>query len=419
MKSVVMITLGCKVNQYDTHAMSDLLKRAGYCVFFGLQPADIYIINTCTVTNMADKKSRQMIERAKRLNPDALVCVCGCMAQKDAQAVLSIPGVSCVLGTGDRENIVRILDDAQNGRVNGVGEVSSEFEELPVLSHGENTRGYLKIQEGCENFCSYCIIPYVRGKERSRSFENILAEAKTLTQTGIRELVLTGIHVSSYQDSGRDLADLICALSGIPGLARIRLGSLEQSIMTEHFLRRVSKVSQLCPHFHLSLQSGCDAVLKRMNRKYTADEYAHSIALIRRYYAAPAITTDVITGFPGETEEEFVQTEAFVRKTGFAKLHVFPYSEREGTVAAKMPHSVPMNLRRERANRLISLGKELEAQYLDSFLDTEQEVLFEQETGQGLCVGHTERYIRVIAHAKPNEMKKVLLKERKDDMIFA
>ncbi len=412
---VCAYTLGCKVNQYDTNAMLELMAAEGFSVVPWGQTADIYLINTCTVTNTADRKSRNMIRRAVKQNPDAVVCVCGCLAQKAAEAVLRIPGVDAAVGTDDRAHIVEIVRECLAGKpvnaVHDVGQKDLAYEEIGVKTSGELTRGYIKVQEGCNNFCSYCIIPYVRGRVRSRRSADVEAEARALAKNGVKEIVLTGIHISSYgTDSKESLIGLLGRLNAVPGILRIRLGSLEPHILTDGFLRELSGLNKICPHFHVSLQSGSTAVLHRMNRKYTAEEYAEYIGTVRRYYAAPAITTDVITGFPGESEEEFECTRRFADQIGFSRVHVFPYSEREGTPAAHMPGAVPVAVRRRRAQQLIADGKRIEQRYMTQFLQTAQEVLFEEVDRTGAAVGYTDRYLRVAAAGgRPGSCENVLL----------
>ncbi|HBU12700.1 MAG TPA: tRNA (N(6)-L-threonylcarbamoyladenosine(37)-C(2))-methylthiotransferase MtaB [Clostridiales bacterium] len=393
--------------------MLELLTAAGCKQVPWGERADIYLVNTCTVTNIADKKSRNMIRRAIGQNPDGVVCVCGCLAQKERQKLLDELGVSAVIGTEDRCGIVRIVRDCLAGKhVNAVRDIAAarEFEALGVKTSGELTRGYIKIQEGCGNFCSYCIIPYVRGPVRSRPAESILGEARALAEGGVREVVLTGIHISSYgQDGGESLLAMLGGLAQVKGVVRIRLGSMEPPVFTEGFARALSGIKKVCPHFHVSLQSGSAGVLLRMNRKYTPGEYKGFLRNIRKYYDAPAITTDVITGFPGETEEEFLETARFVQDAGFARLHVFPYSEREGTPAAKMGGRVPPDVRKARAKQLAEMGETLLNRYRDQFAGTKQLVLFEQERG-GHSYGYTDRYVRVrAAGGYAGQMKKVLL----------
>ena len=419
---VAAYTLGCKVNQYDTNAMVELLLHAGFTqVGFG-QEAEVYLVNTCTVTNMADKKSRNMIRRIHHRYPHAIICVCGCLAQRDSEEVSRIEGVNAVVGTEDRRNIVSVINACLNGgKTCRVREINSgeTFEELSVQTSGELERGYIKIQEGCNNFCSYCIIPYVRGRVRSRGRQDILKEARALASSGVQEIVLTGIHISSYgQENGEPLLGMLQDLNALRGIRRIRLGSLEPHILEQPFLQELYGLKKICPHFHVSLQSGCDSVLSRMNRKYTAEEFAQYIENVRRIYENPAVTTDVITGFPGETEEDFEETVRFIKQVGFSRMHVFPYSEREGTPAAAMGGSVPMQLRRERANRLIDAGKNMEKEYALRFLDTVQEVLFEQEAKDGLAEGYTDRYLRVHAKGRPGMLERILLNRYEDGILY-
>lgn len=419
MKKAAAYTLGCKVNQYDTQAMLELLQKDGYEIVSFHTKADVYIINTCTVTNIADRKSRQAIARAADLNPEAVIVVAGCLSQRSAEELLQMRGVRAVLGTADRSMIVRIVEKAKNEKVNAVATENSAFENLSVKTSGEMTRGYIKIQEGCNHYCSYCIIPYVRGPARSRPLPDILDEARILAESGVREVVLTGINISSYKTGdGGSLADVLAAMNRTRGLLRIRLGSLEPGLLTPEFLQRLAGIQKLCPHFHVSMQSGSDGVLARMNRKYTTREYAHTIENIRSVFDNPAVTTDIITGFPGETEEEFEETLKFVRDINFSKLHVFPYSERTGTKAAGMAGKVPMELRKKRANILIALGKEEEYAYIKSFLSKEEAVLFERMAADGLAEGHTGRYVKVRAAARPNDYDIVLMQTQKNDILL-
>jgi len=419
MKKAAAVTLGCKVNQYDTQAMLELLQNDGYEIVPFNSKADVYIVNTCTVTGMADKKSRQAISRATQTNPDAVICVAGCLTQRAGEEVLRIKGVSAVLGTADRGNIVSIIERAMRGSVNAVRPADDKFEELAVRSGGEKTRGHLKIQEGCNQYCAYCIIPAVRGPARSRSYAGILEEARALAGSGIKETVLTGINISSYAAAtGENLADVLEGLDGLTGIERIRLGSLEPVLLSPGFLDRISRVEKLCPHFHVSLQSGSDRVLARMNRTYTTREYAGVIQNIRSVFDRPAVTTDVIAGFPGETEEEFTETRAFLKEIRFARLHVFPYSERTGTAAVKLPGKVINSVKKARANILIEQGREDERAFRESFIGTREEVLFEHPAPAGLAEGYTGRYIRVRAAGVPREISSVLLKSLKSDIIF-
>ena len=399
--------------------MKEQFEKKGYrTVSFGKQ-SDIVVVNTCTVTGTADKKSRSMIRRAAKLGK---VIVAGCMAQKDSDKALSFDGVYAAIGTDGRKRIVDIADEILLGKegINNVRDIDTcGFENISVTTSGERTRGTIKIQEGCNNFCSYCIIPYVRGRSRSRKLDEIVKEAQELAAGGAKELVLTGIHIASYNDEGKDLADVVKELDSLD--VRIRLGSLETGIIDEDFVKRLSYSENLCPHFHLSLQSGSKTVLKRMNRKYTPQEYLNMLELLRKYFDTPAITTDIITGFPGETIDEFEETERFVKTAGFSRLHVFPFSAREGTKAYDMKPKVPIAAARERAKKLILIGEELEHEYLSSLIGRNDEVLFEEESEvfPGLTEGYSKRYVRVAANAKENECAQVRLEEIKDNVIFA
>ncbi|MEI6101336.1 MAG: tRNA (N(6)-L-threonylcarbamoyladenosine(37)-C(2))-methylthiotransferase MtaB, partial [Eubacteriales bacterium] len=410
-------TLGCKVNQYDTQAMLELLQQAGYeIVPFG-QKADVYIINSCTVTNMADRKSRQMIGRAVQLNEDAVVVVAGCLTQRSGEEILAMPGVRAVLGTGDRGKIASIVQKARQEKVNAVATDKPDFENLSVHSGGNMTRGYIKIQEGCNQYCSYCIIPYVRGRARSRPLAGILEEARSLTGSRVREVVLTGINISSYRDGDFKLADVLEGLDRIDGLDRIRLGSLEPGLLTPAFIAGIARINKLCPHFHVSLQSGSDSVLARMNRTYTTEAYAAVIQNLRQAFDNPAITTDVITGFPGESDAEFRETQDFIGRIGFSRLHVFPYSQRTGTKATQLPGAVPVELRKSRASELIAIGRGQEYAYSSGFVGRAEEVLFEHSLGGGWAEGHTTRYVKVHAKAEPYDLKLILMTTLKNDIL--
>ena len=409
--TVAFCTLGCKVNQYDSQAMLELFERAGYVAAPFSRPADVYVINTCTVTGTGDKKSRQMIRRAARLNPEAAIVVTGCMAQRVAEGLL-LPGVRLVLGTQRRGEVVTLLERAlaQADPVIAVEALAAgtPFEALTVRRSEGHTRATLKIQEGCQNHCAYCIIPSVRGPIRSRPMEEIRAEAKRLVGEGFQEIVVTGIHLSSY---GKDLGGtegLMDALRAIAdsGVQRIRLGSLEPGIVTETFVQSLSDIPAICPQFMLALQSGSDTVLARMGRRYTTSQYARAVEQIRAVYPNAALTTDVMTGFPGETDEEFAQTLAFVQQTGFARIHVFPYSRREGTRAASMPGQVDKAIKEARAAELIALGSQLEAQYMQRWIGRTCSVLFEEPCAGG-AVGYTPEYVRVVADGTPGEIQAV------------
>ncbi len=399
MKTVAFHTLGCKVNQYDSQAMLELFERAGYQPGDFDQPCDVYVVNTCTVTGTGDKKSMQAVRRARRLNPAADIIVCGCMAQRDGEKLLADTDARLILGTARRAEIVTLLEQAQreHTRLCAVTDVRrAAFEPLLITHQEGRTRATLKIQEGCDRFCTYCIIPYVRGGIRSRSVQDVRDEAARLAQAGYREIVLTGIHLTSY---GRDLKNgdtllsVIRAIHDIAGVERIRLGSLEPVIATADFARALGEMPKLCPQFHLALQSGCDSVLRRMRRRYDTAAFRESAQALRAVFPDCALTTDVMSGFPGETDAEHRQSLDFCREMRFARMHVFPYSEREGTAAATMPDPVPRHIREERARELIALGAGMAEDYRRAQLGTVRRVLFEQ-CAEGVSVGYTPEYMR-------------------------
>lgn len=468
MKKAALHNLGCKVNGYETAAMREMLAAAGYEIVPFAEGADIYIINTCTVTNIADRKSRQMLHRARKMNPDAVVVAAGCYVQ--AQEDTLHPADSCVdivIGNNRKKDLLRILEEYMRGREEGSGEKlyqevqcgrqveerrrsgdihplsrvidinhTGEYEELQLSKPGEHTRAYIKVQDGCNQFCSYCIIPFARGRVRSRSLESVLEEVRSLAAGGCREVVLTGIHLSSYgidfqkapDQSGQkdaepgetdhcerekiweggtqtDLLALIQAVHEVDGILRIRLGSLEPRIITEEFVRAAASLPKLCPHFHLSLQSGCDATLKRMNRRYTTKEYYEKCELLRKYFGNPALTTDIIVGFPGETEEEFAASMAFVEQVNFYETHIFKYSRREGTRAAAMEHQVPESVKAERSRQMLELDKRRQTAYERSFLGKEVEVLVEERVtidGREYQTGHTREYLKIALDLEEN-----------------
>lgn len=400
--------LGCKVNAYETQSMEQLLASAGYeIVDFEKEPADIYIINTCSVTNMADRKSRQMLHRARKLNPDAIVIAAGCYVQASAEEVLKDESVDIIVGNNKKIDIVAIIEEYLKDRkerknVIDIGS-TDEYENLSIETVYDHTRAYIKVQDGCNQFCTYCIIPYTRGRIRSRNMKEILPEVERLSRKGYKEVVLTGIHLSSY---GRDFEDkrenplieLIEAVNDIEGIRRIRLGSLEPCIVTEEFAERLAALPKICPHFHLSLQSGCDATLKRMNRRYNTAEYENGCNILRKYFADPAITTDVIVGFPQETEEEFAGTEEFLKRIHFFEMHIFKYSRRKGTVADKMPGQVADAVKNLRSDKLLLLDKEMSREYREKFIGKEASVLFEEKisvNGEEYYIGHTKTYVKV------------------------
>ena len=401
-KKAALHNLGCKVNAYETEAMQELLEDSGYEIVPFHEKADIYIINTCTVTNMADRKSRQMLHRARKMNPDAIVAACGCYVQEKPEEVADC--VDIVIGNNRKKEIVHILEEYEKGREGirkdlvDIGH-TREYEDLHLSRTAEHTRAYIKVQDGCNQFCSYCIIPYARGRVRSRSMESVREEVETLAGNGYQEVVLTGIHLSSYGiDTGTDLLSLIRTVHEVAGIKRIRLGSLEPRIITEEFAEAIAGLPKMCPHFHLSLQSGCTETLKRMNRRYTAEEYYEKCELLRKYFRNPALTTDVIVGFPGETEEEFKASRDFIDKVDFYETHVFKYSRREGTKAADMPDQVPEEEKTRRSNILLDLSRKKQAAYEQRLLGTTQEVLIEEEirrNGEIYQVGHTREYVKV------------------------
>lgn len=429
-KIVSIFTLGCKVNQYETQAMRELFEKRGYNVIFDGEIADIYIINTCTVTNIGDKKSRQFIRRANRNNPDAIIAAVGCYAQMSPQEVLSIDGVNIIIGTNDRNKIVDIVEKCKpNEKINSVDDIMKvkQFEEMSVKNIMGKTRAFLKIQEGCNQYCSYCIIPYARGPIRSRSKPEIIDEIKNLVDKGFKEVVLTGIHVASYGkdlNSDETLIDILKEVNNIEGLKRVRLSSLEPTIFTDEFLRELSQLNKICHHFHLSLQSGCNSVLKRMNRRYTTEQYRDIVNKIREIYPKIALTTDIIVGFPGETEEEFNITYNFVKEIGFSEIHVFKYSPRKGTPAAGYKNQVDGLTKRYRSERLIELGKQLKRDYYIMFIGKNKEVLFEMLAGKitGYIEGYTDNYLKVLAPSddiKEGELAMVRLKGLKQNYILA
>ncbi len=404
-KTISMFTLGCKVNQYESEAVSSIFEQNGYEIVAFEQSSDVYIINTCTVTNLSDRKSRQAIRKAKKTNPNSIVVVMGCYAQTSSADVLKIPEVNLVIGTKDRAKIIEYISRIEAGecKINAVDNImiSRDFEELKVSSYKERTRAYLKIQEGCSQFCSYCIIPYARGPIRSRQPEEILKEVRELSKNGFLEIVLTGIHIASY---GRELKttsllDIIQKINEIEGIKRIRLGSLEPTTITEEFISVAKKTPKLCPHYHLSLQSGCDNTLKAMNRKYTTEEYKNSIELLKKNISDVAITTDIMVGFPGETVEDFETSLNFARDIGFSKIHVFKYSPRKGTPAAKYDNQISSEEKERRSQLMLNLSEELERQYLKSYIGKKMEVLYEQELQgkEGYIEGLTKNYIRVMS----------------------
>lgn len=412
MKKAALHNLGCKVNAYETEAMQHLLEEAGYEIVPFTQKADVYVINTCSVTNMADRKSRQMLHKAKKNNPDSIVVAAGCYVQTSEKEVLNDLSVDIVIGNDRKHDLVRLLEeyslDSVNDTVDDINDGKHDFEELFIDQTKEHTRAFIKVQDGCNQFCSYCIIPYARGRVRSRRFENVIAEVERLAANGFKEVVLTGIHLSSYGvdfEEATGLLELIQAVNAVKGIERIRLGSLEPKIVTEHFASELSKLDKICPHFHLSLQSGCDATLKRMNRKYTTKEYERGCELLRKYFVHPAITTDVIVGFPGETEEEFEQTKAYLEHIHFYEMHIFKYSKRKGTRAAVMPDQIDEQIKAARSEKLIALGHDMSKEFRKLYIGKNEEVLFEEKAVIGdkeYFVGYTKEYVKVAKETDEN-----------------
>lgn len=412
MKKAALHNLGCKVNAYETEAMQHLLEEAGYEIVPFTQKADVYVINTCSVTNMADRKSRQMLHKAKKNNPDSIVVAAGCYVQTSEKEVLNDLSVDIVIGNDRKHDLVRLLEeyslDSVNDTVDDINDGKHDFEELFIDQTKEHTRAFIKVQDGCNQFCSYCIIPYARGRVRSRRFENVIAEVERLAANGFKEVVLTGIHLSSYGvdfEEATGLLELIQAVNAVKGIERIRLGSLEPKIVTEHFASELSKLDKICPHFHLSLQSGCDETLKRMNRKYTTKEYERGCELLRKYFVHPAITTDVIVGFPGETEEEFEQTKAYLEHIHFYEMHIFKYSKRKGTRAAVMPDQIDEQVKAARSEKLIALGHDMSKEFRKFYIGKNEEALFEEKAVIGdkeYFVGYTKEYVKVAKETDEN-----------------
>ncbi len=402
-KRAALHNLGCKVNAYETEAMRQLLEEAGYEIVDFSETADVYVVNTCSVTNIADRKSRQMLRRARRQNPDGILAAAGCYVQTKTEDVRKDADVDIMIGNNKKRDLVRMIEEfeADRKKTEAVAPIHQKqpYEELKLDRTAEHTRAFLKIQDGCNQFCSYCVIPYARGRARSRAFPEILEEAERLSANGCQEVVLTGIHLSSYgTDTGESLIHLIRETAKIKGIRRIRLGSLEPMIVTEAFAEKLSKIDKICPHFHLSLQSGCDATLKRMNRKYSTEEYKRSCEFLRKHFSHPAITTDVIVGFPGETEEEFSETELFLKEMRFYEMHIFKYSRREGTKAAALPEQVSEQVKAKRSERLIALADEMSEEFRRHYLGKETEALMEEPfeyNGRRYFAGYTKEYVKV------------------------
>lgn len=399
MKKVAFCTLGCKVNQYETNAMQELFIKSGYEVLDFEEKADVYVINTCTVTNMSDKKSRQMIRRAKQLNPNSIVAAVGCYAQVSKNTLQQIEEIDLILGNNEKKEIVKYIEEFEQEKLVHLEDVmhQMEFVDLGTTVHMEKTRAVIKVQDGCDRFCSYCIIPYARGRVRSRKIESVMEEIETLAKNGVKEVVITGIHIASYGKELKEnigLIDLLEKINSVEGIKRIRLGSLEPTIINEKFLERLTKLEKICHHFHLSLQSGCNETLKRMNRRYTTIEFKKVVTLLRNAYKDVILTTDIIVGFPGETEEEFNKTYEFLKDIAFYKMHVFKYSRRKGTKADLMENQVSPIVQEERSKKLLELSDENQKEYNNSYVGKKVEVLFEEQQGDSIK-GHTSNYLMV------------------------
>jgi len=422
MKKVALHNLGCKVNAYETEAMQEMLEHAGYEIVPFQEGADIYVINTCTVTNIADRKSRQMLHRARKMNPDAVVVAAGCYVQAQAEKQVIDPCIDIVLGNNKKQDLLTALQayEEAHGDLREVIDINhtKEYENLHLTKQGEHTRAYIKVQDGCNQFCSYCIIPYARGRVRSRAKEDVVAEVTDLAKNGYQEVVLTGIHLSSYGidfENEDNLLSLIRAVHEIEGIKRIRLGSLEPRIITEEFVQAIAALPKMCLHFHLSLQSGCNETLKRMNRRYTSEEFYEKCEILRKYFEKPALTTDVIVGFPQETEEEFETTYEFLKKICFYETHIFKYSKREGTKAAVMQGQIPEQIKAKRS--AIELGEKNRRAYEESFLGKTVEVLVEEKSdvnGKEMWTGHTKEYMKIALESEKNLQNCILNVQIKD-----
>ena len=429
MKKVAFYTLGCKVNQYETEAMLEMFKNDGYVQVDSEDFADVYVINTCTVTHMSDRKSRQYIRRMKKKNPDAIIAVVGCYSQVSPEEILDIEEVNLVMGTNERRQIVEEIKkiDAKNNKVSTVDDIMKvrAFEEIEISQANGRTRAFIKIQDGCDRFCTYCIIPYARGgKVRSRDLESIVSEVEKLVLNGYKEVVLTGIHVASYgkdiKDENTNLLKVIKTINEIDGIERIRLSSVEPVLFTDEFVSEVSKMEKVCPHYHLSLQSGCDETLKRMNRRYTTKEYKEIVDRLRENIPNVAITTDVIVGFPGETNDEFKATYEFLKDIELSQMHVFKYSPRKGTPAATMDNQIDPQMKQIRSDKLLNLNKENFAKFAGKFIGKEMDVLFESSVAENTYEGLTTNYIRVLVKSDKDihgEILKVKLTDIKDEYV--
>ena len=407
MKKVAFCTLGCKVNQYETNAMQEQFIKSGYEIVEFEEKAEIYVVNTCTVTNMSDKKSRQMIRRAKQLNPNSIVAAVGCYAQVSKNDLEQIEELDLILGNNEKKEIVQYIEKFEKEKLIYLSDVMQQryFVDFGTTVHMEKTRAVIKVQDGCDRFCSYCIIPYARGRVRSRNIESVIQEVESLAKNGVKEIVITGIHIASYGKDFKEnkgLIDLLEQINTIEGIKRIRLGSLEPTIIDENFLERLVKLEKICHHFHLSLQSGCDETLKRMNRKYTTIQFEKVVTLLRKAYSDVVLTTDIIVGFPGETEEEFNKTYEFLKNIAFYKMHVFKYSRRKGTKADLMGNQVATTIQEERSKRLIELSEQNQNEYNKKYIGEKVEVLFEEKHGENIK-GHTQNYL--VVNVKNEEIK--------------
>lgn len=427
MKKAASFALGCKVNQYESEAIAELFAEKGYEIVGIDEEADVYVINTCTVTNFGDKKSRQLIRKVKRQNENAIVAVVGCYAQTAPKELMEIAGVNLVIGTKDRAQIVEMVEqyDRANGVENHVSDIMKErvFEPLSIQKLANRTRAYLKIQDGCSQYCSYCIIPYARGPIRSREPQEVVAEVKRLAENGFKEVVLTGIHVASYGKDRRDtsLPDILKQVHEVEGIERIRFSSIEPNVVTEEFAQTMAALPKVCDHFHLSLQSGCDKTLKEMNRKYDTEKYRQAVATLRKYLPKVALTTDIIVGFPGETEEDFRESYAFAEEIGFAKIHVFPYSPKRGTPAAARKDQLLNAVKAERSHTLIQLSDKMAADFLADAVGTDAEVLYERAVGDGIYEGHTTNYMKVHGRSEvdlTNRIAKTHITRAEGEMLF-
>lgn len=427
MKKAASFALGCKVNQYESEAIAELFAEKGYEIVGIDEEADVYVINTCTVTNFGDKKSRQLIRKVKRQNENAIVAVVGCYAQTAPKELMEIAGVNLVIGTKDRAQIVEMVEqyDRANGVENHVSDIMKErvFEPLSIQKLANRTRAYLKIQDGCSQYCSYCIIPYARGPIRSREPQEVVAEVKRLAENGFKEVVLTGIHVASYGKDRRDtsLLDILKQVHEVEGIERIRFSSIEPNVVTEEFAQTMAALPKVCDHFHLSLQSGCDKTLKEMNRKYDTEKYRQAAAMLRKYLPKVALTTDIIVGFPGETEEDFRESYAFAEEIGFAKIHVFPYSPKRGTPAAARKDQLLNAVKSERSHMLIQLSDRMAADFLADAVGTDAEVLYERAVGEGIYEGHTTNYMKVHGRSEAdptNRIAKTHITRAEGEMLF-